>query len=65
MADLGLTKYVETDLFISVMGLLIENWNDEDRWSEETRTAYEKYRAKLYAEKYFDYSFILRETLVL
>lgn len=63
MTDLGLTKYVETDLFISVMSLLNENWSDVDRWSEVTRTAYEKYRAKLYAEKYFDYSLILRETV--
>ena len=61
MTDLGLQKYIETNLFISVMSLLNENWHDADKWSAEMRTAYEKYRAKLYAEKYFDYSLILRE----
>lgn len=63
MTDLGLQKYIETDLFISVMSLLNENWSDAAKWSEETRTAFEKYRAKLYSEKYFDYSLILRETV--
>ena len=63
MPDLGLQKYIETNLFISVMSLLNENWRDVDRWNAETQAAYEKYRAKLYAEKYFDYSLILRETV--
>ncbi len=63
MTDLSLQKYIDTNLFISVMSLLNENWSDADKWSEATRTAYEKYRAKLYAEKYFDYSLILRETV--
>ena len=61
MEDLGLQKYIETDLFIRVMSLLNENWYDFDKWSTEVQTAFEKYREKLYAEKYFDYSLILQE----
>ncbi|MCM1166511.1 MAG: ATP-dependent helicase [Lachnospiraceae bacterium] len=63
MTDLGLMKYTETNLFISVMSMLNENWSDADKWSADVRTAFEKYRETLYAEKYFDYSLILRETV--
>lgn len=63
MTDLNLQKYIETNLFISVMSLLNENWSDADKWSAEVQTAFEKYREKLYSEKYFDYSLILRETV--
>lgn len=61
MVELGLQKYIETDLFIHVMSLLNENWYDSHKWSADVQEAFEKYRKKLYAEKYFDYSLILRE----
>lgn len=61
MVELGLQKYIETDLFIRVMSLLNENWYDSHKWSPDVQEAFEKYRKKLYAEKYFDYSLILRE----
>ena len=61
MDDLGLQKYIETDLFISVMSLLNENWYDFKKWDKATQTAYKKYRDTLYAKKYFDYSLIMRE----
>lgn len=61
MKDMNLQKYIETDLFIRVMSLLNENWNDSARWSNDVRTAFNKYKQKMYAEKYFDYSLILRE----
>ncbi len=61
MTDLDLQKYIETDLFIRVMSLLNENWYDYDKWSPEVKTAYKKYQDKLYSEKFFDYSLILRE----
>lgn len=61
MTDINLQKYIETDLFISVMSMLNENWHDLHKWSAEIQTAFEKYRKKLYSEKYFDYSLILRE----
>lgn len=61
MTDLELQKYIETDLFVRVMSMLNENWYDSDKWSKEVQTAFEKYKKKLYAEKYFDYSLILRE----
>ena len=61
MADLGLQKYIETDLFIRVMSLLNENWYDSGKWSAEVLTAFEKYKDKLYSERFFDYSLILRE----
>lgn len=61
MVDLNMQKYIETDLFIRVMSLLNENWYDSHKWSAEVQTAFEKYRKKLYAERYFDYSLILRE----
>lgn len=61
MTDLNLQKYIETDLFIKVMSLLNENWNDSAKWSDEVRSAFNKYQQKMYAEKHFDYSLILRE----
>lgn len=61
MADLSLQKYIETDLFIRVMSLLNENWYDSGKWSTEVLTAFEKYKDKLYSERFFDYSLILRE----
>ncbi len=61
MEDLGLVKYVETDLFIHVMSLLNENWFDSDKWDNATKTAFKKYRDILYSKKFFDYSLIMRE----
>lgn len=61
MVDLGLQKYIETDLFIHVMSLLNENWYDFNKWSTDVQEAFKKYQKKLYEEKYFDYSLILRE----
>lgn len=61
ITDLALQKYIETDLFVRVMSMLNENWYESDKWSAEVQTAFEKYKKKLYAEKYFDYSLILRE----
>lgn len=63
MQDLELKKYVETSLFISVMSVLNENWFEQDKWDEKTRIAFEKYRNKMYEEKKFDYSLILREMI--
>lgn len=63
MQDLDLKKYIETSLFISVMSVLNENWFEQDKWDEKTRTAFEKYQKKLYEEKKFDYSLILREMI--
>lgn len=61
MEDMGLQKYIDTNLFIQAMSLLNENWYDEHKWDDGIRTAFAKYKSKLYAEKYFDYSLILRE----
>jgi len=63
MADLELKKYIETGLFISVMSVLNENASDKSRWDERTRQAFEKYQTKMYEEKKFDYSLILREMI--
>lgn len=63
MCDLDLKKYVETDLFISVMNILNENWFEQDNWNDITKTAFKKYQDKLYAEKKFDYALILREMI--
>lgn len=63
MHDLDLKKYVDTGLFISVMNILNENWFERDKWSDATKTAFQKYQEKLYAEKKFDYSLILREII--
>lgn len=51
MCDLDLKKYVETGLFINVMNILNENWFEQDKWDDITRTAFEKYKEKLYSEK--------------
>lgn len=61
MVDLNMQKYIDTDLFIRVMSLLNENWYDSHKWSAEVQAAFVKYQKKLYAERYFDYSLILRE----
>lgn len=63
MCDLDLKKYVETGLFISVMNILNENWFGQDKWSDATKTAFEKYQGKLHSEKKFDYALILREMI--
>lgn len=44
MSDLGLRKYVETNLFLSVMSLLNENLFEESKWDVTTRTAVQKYK---------------------
>lgn len=41
--DLDLCKYKETNLFVSVMSILNENWFEQDKWDERTRTAYKKF----------------------
>ena len=61
MLDLDLKIYTETRLYLQIMSLLNENWYDEAKWSEPVREAFHKYRKKLYAEHYFDYSLIIRE----
>ncbi len=61
MEDMGLQKYIETNLFVQAMSLLNENWFDEHKWDDNVRSAFKKYKNKLYSEKYFDYSLILRE----
>ena len=63
MQDLKLKKYIETSLFITVMSVLNENWFEQDKWDENTRTAFGKYQKKMYEEKKFDYSLILREMI--
>lgn len=55
--------YTETSLSISVMGILNENWFEKDKWDTKTQLAFEKYQSKLYEEKKFDYSLILREII--
>lgn len=63
MQDLDMRKYTETSLFVSVMGILNENWFEKDKWDTKTQLAFEKYQSKLYEEKKFDYSLILREMI--
>lgn len=63
MSDLGLRKYVETNLFLSVMSLLNENLFEESKWDVTTRTAVQKYKSAFYEKKYFDYSLIMQEML--
>lgn len=63
MQDLELKKYIETSLFITVMSVLNENWFEQDKWDEKTRVAFEKYQKKMYEEKKFDYSLILKEMI--
>ena len=63
MLDLDLTKYIETSLFMTMMSVLNENWFERDKWDEKTRLAFEKYQKKMYEEKKFDFSLILREMI--
>lgn len=63
MQDLDLKIYVETNLFLSVISTLNENWFERDKWDVKTRTAMEKYKNTFYEKKYFDYSLIMQEML--
>lgn len=63
MQDLDMRKYIETSLFVSVMSILNENCFEKDKWDAKTQLAFEKYQSKLYEEKKFDYSLILREMI--
>ena len=44
MPDLGLKIYTDTNLFLSVISTLNENWFERDKWDEKTRTAVGKYK---------------------
>lgn len=48
MVDLGLQKYIETDLFIHIMSLLNEKWYDFNKWSTDVQEAFKKYQKKAY-----------------
>lgn len=50
MQDLDMRKYTETSLFVSVMGILNENWFEKDKWDAKTQLAFEKYQSKLYED---------------
>lgn len=63
MPDLGLKIYRETNLFLSVISTLNENWFDRDKWDEKTKTAVDKYKDALYRKNFFDYSLIMQEML--
>ena len=63
MPDLGLKIYRETNLFLSVISTLNENWFDRDTWDEKTKTAVDKYKDALYRKNFFDYSLIMQEML--
>lgn len=63
MPDLGLKIYTETNLFLSVMSTLNENWFERDKWDKKTRTAVDKYKDTFYRKSYFDYSLIMQEML--
>lgn len=63
MKDLGLKVYVETNLFLSVISTLNENWFERDKWDDKTRKAVDDYKKTFYNKKYFDYSLILQEML--
>ena len=63
MSDLELKKYIETSLFITVISVLNENWFEKDKWDGKTQKAFDKYQKKLYEEKKFDYSLIMREMI--
>jgi len=63
MPDLELKKYTETNLFLSVISTLNENWFERDKWDDKTREAVDKYRDTFYRKNYFDYSLIMQEML--
>lgn len=63
MPDLGLKIYTETNLFLSVISTLNENWFERDKWDEKTRAAVDKYKDTFYRKNYFDYSLIMQEML--
>ena len=63
MQDLDLKIYSETNLFLSVMSTLNENWFERDKWNNKTQAAVKKYKDVFYEKNYFDYSLILQEML--
>lgn len=63
MKDLDLKIYSETNLFLSVMSMLNENWFESDNWDDKTQSAVKNYRETFYKKNYFDYSLIMQEML--
>lgn len=52
MKDLGLKIYSETNLFLSVMSTLNENWFERGKWDDKMQDAVDNYRKTFY-EKLF------------
>ena len=63
MKDLGLKIYSETNLFLSVMSTLNENWFERGKWDDKMQDAVDNYRKTFYEKNYFDYSLIMQEML--
>lgn len=61
MKDLDLKIYVETNLFLSTMSMLNENWFENDKWDDTTKEAVKKYKSVFYDNNFFDYSLIMQE----
>lgn len=63
MSDLGLRRYVETNLFVAVMGILNESSFGSQSWPDNLQACIEKYRDLFYRHNYFDFSLIIKETV--
>lgn len=63
MNDLDLKIYTETNLFLQVLSVLNESFENRKKWDQRTKTAVAKYKQLLYDHHYFDYSLILREMI--
>ena len=63
MEDLGLQRFKETGLFVSVMNILNENFFTCSKWSSELKECAEKYQSCFYRSNYFDFSLIMKEMI--
>ncbi|NFO02691.1 ATP-dependent helicase [Clostridium botulinum] len=63
MKNLGMRRFKETGLFMSIISALNESKIDNDKISEKLIQVQEKYCEIFYSNNYFDFSLILKEAL--
>ncbi len=63
MQGLGLKRYAETGLFISIMSILNESSFGTQKWPANLQSCIDNYQTLFYENNYFDFSLILKETV--
>jgi len=64
MSDLGLELYPRNViLFLQCVDKMIDAFDESELWTENQKTAFEKYRKCLFSHRYIDFSFLIFEAL--